>query len=308
MKKIKLTPSQWRLVMILGFIAALVLSTAVTVVLGLQETTVRIYHTGDAGTNILEARNDAGALEKIGLARVKSYIDSQSAECKLLIDSGNLLQDDDAVRGENMARLAQKMGYDAIVPGEYDFRYGTGRLLELREQYQLPVLSENITQNGEKPFDSCIVKKSGQVKVGIFGLSLLNDFESGEDISFGTAEEALMIAAERVYQLNTQKVDVIVAVVQLGTGENTFTAEQLAQVLPDIDVIIVGGGNVSEDHQEGKTYITGTQDSLRELGAVTIRLKGKRVQSIQTERIPAQEFEDVQPDPEMEALVLNCFL
>lgn len=313
MKKLHLTPRQWKFAMIVAFIAAMLFSTGISVAFGLQETTIRIYHTNDIHGYALESQNMDGALEHIGYARAKSYMDTQKADLKLLVEAGDVLDGQAfaaVAKGESMARLIQKMNYDVMVPGDHDFDYGIDQLLELGERYQLPLLAENITRDDEHLFDAYIIKKVGQVKVGIFGIAspetLLNtNPENVEGLSFGTAEEILMTAAERVYQLKAQKVDVIIAVTHLGDDSGSQpNSVQLAQVLPDIDVIIDGHSHSArEGYQVGNTYIANTGEYFQHLGVVTIELKGKRIQSVQADLMEASEFQDVPPDLEIEALV-----
>lgn len=313
MRESRLTPHQWVRVIMITSILSVVLSTAITVILGLQDTTIQIYHTNDIHGYAVETLDDDGVPEHIGYARAKSFIDAQEVDHKLIIDAGDVLHGQSfatITRGESMARLMQAMGTDVFVPGNHDFDYGTQRLLDLQEQYDLPVYSSNVIREGKNLFDGYVVKKFGRVKVGILGITTpetptKTSPKNVEGVSFRTPQEILMSAAERVYAMKKQKCSIIIAVTHMGDESYLEpNSVQLAQMLPDIDIIIDGHSHsVLENNKVGDTYITSTGEYFENLGVISIHLKGKRVQSISTDLVPAAEFADVAPDAEIAALI-----
>lgn len=313
MRESRLTPHQWIRVMIVASVLSVVLSTTITVILGLQDTTIKIFHTNDIHGYAVETLDDDDVPEHIGYARAKTFIDAQEADHKLIIDAGDVLHGQSfatITRGESMARLLQAMGTDIFVPGNHDFDYGAQRLLDLQEQYDLPIYANNVTKEGKTIFDGYIVQKFGRIKVGIIGITtpetpIKTSPKNVEGLSFSTPEEILMSAAERVYAMKKQKCNVIIAVMHMGDESYLEpNSVQLAQLLPDIDIIIDGHSHsVLENNKVGETYIASTGEYFENLGMITIHLKGKRVQSIEADLVPAAEFKDVEPNAEIAALI-----
>ena len=313
MRESRLTPHQWIRVMVIVSILSVVLSTTITVILGLQDTTIQIYHTNDIHGYAVETLDDDGTPEHIGYARMKSYIDAQPVEHKLIVDAGDVLQGQSfatITRGESMARLVQGMSVDVMVPGNHDFDYGYTRLLELKEQYALPIYAENIKKDGKNLFDGYVVKKFGRVKVGILGITtpevpVKTSPKNVEGLTFGNAQEILYSAAERVYALKKQKCSVIIAVMHMGDEAYLEpNSLQIAEFLPDIDIIIDGHSHTElENMKVNNTVIASTGEYMENLGVLTLHLKGKRLQSIDAQLIPAADFKDVEPDAKISALI-----
>ena len=281
---------------------------------GSSETTIRIFHTNDIHGAAQEVRNKDGALTNLGFARMRTYIDAQEADLKLLVDAGDVLHGlpfATVTRGEGMARLVAQMGYDALAPGNHDFDYGVPRLIELRDRYELPVFAANLTKDGRPIFPESTVWKAGGVRVGLFALATpetpsKTSPKNVEGYDFGDSERVFEIARAEVQRLRKEeRADVVIALTHLGSEDWAQPSSvRLAQEVPDIDLIIDGHSHSALEHfSVDGVAIASAGESLQNLGAVTVTLRGREITGIQTELLGAQEFEQVEPDPEIAELL-----
>ncbi len=133
-----------------------------------------------------------------------------------------------------------RMGYNALVPGENDLALGVQYLLGKKEKAKFPFLLANLVdrKNGKPVFSSVIVKDLNGIRVGVFGL-LSDDY-----LRNGPSEEKerfqllppIEAAHKVVQELKKKKCQVIIAVTHMGLEEN----RSLAQALPEIRFIVNG--------------------------------------------------------------------
>ena len=99
--------------------------------------TVTFYHTSDIHEN------------SATLPQIAQFIRDQKEKDSnvLFLDSGDWFDFGDLsrlnTRGEAMAAMMRGCLYDAVIPGNHDFTFGSKRLLELANKYSLPVLCAN---------------------------------------------------------------------------------------------------------------------------------------------------------------------
>ncbi|MBC8213576.1 MAG: endonuclease/exonuclease/phosphatase family protein [Candidatus Marinimicrobia bacterium] len=119
----------------------------------------------------------------LGGSALYKYAEDMREECKqsgeglLILDGGNFFQGNPlgiVDGGQFMIEWMNKMGYDALVPGRYDFILGARNLNELAEQSQFPFLASNIecqncaiTSENFKPY---IIREINGIKIGILGI------------------------------------------------------------------------------------------------------------------------------------------
>lgn len=85
----------------------------------------------------------------------------------LLLDAGDALYGLPIVNlsnGENIVKIMNKVGYDAMDPGNHDFNYGTNTLVKLQDNMEFELLSVNITKDGSTNFASSKVYNKGDKK------------------------------------------------------------------------------------------------------------------------------------------------
>lgn len=136
--------------------------------------------------------------------------------------------------------LLDKMGYQALTPGNHEFDAGVQTWLRLVDGLKTPILAANIA------FDTSItspavnkvapytVLERGGRKIGVVGLITESTPElssPGSGISFTGAQKALTAA---VKELNARDVHIVIALAHLGL-ENE---RQLAKAVDGVDIIV----------------------------------------------------------------------
>lgn len=172
----------------------------------------------------------------------------------LIIDSGDIFQGTlVGTRSEGIAivEYMNKIGYDAVVPGNHDFDLGKDNLIELIKISEFPWISTNIydKETGErwqwvKPW---VIKEIEGLKIGITGATTMGT----EYMSFPENIQGLEFRPEvpnlqrAVDELRQQEVDLVVAMVHAGLPYDTREGyEELKKT--NIDSVLKSGANAME--------------------------------------------------------------
>ncbi|MDR0477386.1 MAG: bifunctional metallophosphatase/5'-nucleotidase [Desulfobulbaceae bacterium] len=138
--------------------------------------------------------------------------------------------------------LVDRMGYQALIPGNHEFDAGWPVWLRLVESLKTPVLAANISFDPRpnspainKILPYRILERNGR-KIGIVGLVTEETPEKsspGPGISFSNAQKALETA---VKELTAQHVNIIIALTHLGLANDRL----LARAVNGVDIIVGG--------------------------------------------------------------------
>lgn len=90
----------------------------------------------------------------MGFAKVAGIVDKYRSENPntLLLDAGDAVHGTTfatLVRGESIVQVMNEIGYQAMVPGNHEFNYGSERLIELAKMMKFPMLSANVKKKME---------------------------------------------------------------------------------------------------------------------------------------------------------------
>jgi len=136
--------------------------------------------------------------------------------------------------------LVDKMGYQAIIPGNHEFDEGWPVWLRLVDALKTPVLAANVSFDPRpdspavdkiRPY---IVLERGGRKIGIVGLLTTETPEQstpGPGVSFNNAQKALEAA---IGELTARNVNIIIAVTHLGLENDRL----LARAVNGVDIIV----------------------------------------------------------------------
>ncbi len=176
-----------------------------------------------------------------GLARRAFYFDSLKASYGqvLVVENGDFFPEDDQRRDAAwfLMDVMRAMGVDAVNLGERDLRFGRAYLEQRAKKIGLPVVSSNLLdpRTHDPLFSPYLLKKEGDVTVGVFGL-ISNRGELGPARDSLQVADPVATARAMVALLKRQGAGVIVMLSQLGPTD----CEDLVSAVDGIDVAIVG--------------------------------------------------------------------
>ena len=215
----------------------------------------------------------------IGGSAFSKYVDELKIEAEnqkegiIILDGGNFFQGSPLGLhdgGKTMIEWMNRIEYDALVPGIYDFILGDKNLNELSKKSTFPFLFSNIkcsdcplTSNNIVPY---VIKEIANVKVGILGIvnSEIKDFVLNENL-FGTnALNEIETIQKWIHELKNEGAEIIIVLTSAGvpwdreeeyeifknkvhkgeiTKKSSLNALEMAYFLNDVDFIVAGGNS-----------------------------------------------------------------
>jgi len=215
----------------------------------------------------------------IGGSAFSKYIDElrievdKTKEGLLILDGGNFFQGsplglmDD---GHTMIEWMNRIGYDAMVPGSYDFISGAANLNELSKMATFPFLYSNLKCNNcplvNSNFKPYIIHEISGLNVGILGIvnSKLSELALAENLSGTDADKEVLSIRKWVLEMKGRGAELIIVltssgvpwdreeeyekfVTQVKSGEidenASLNALQMAYFLEDVDFVVAGGNS-----------------------------------------------------------------
>lgn len=273
-----------------------------------EEKEVVIFHTNDSHSRVEE-----GKYAGMGFAKVAALIDAAKQENPnvLVVDAGDTFHGQTIAtleKGESIAKIMNLVGYDAMVPGNHDFNYGSERLLELSQVVNFPVIAANVKKGEEELFTPYIIKEVDGLKIGIFGLSTpetayMTHPNNVKGIDFADPIETAKTTVEK---LEAEKVDAIIALGHIGDGESTVeTSAKIAEAVNGIDIFVDGHSHTV--YQEGNlvndTLIVSTGDYTKNLGEVTLKFVDGKLSTKTAKLISKDSVAELEGKKEVAALV-----
>jgi 2',3'-cyclic-nucleotide 2'-phosphodiesterase (5'-nucleotidase family) len=233
--------------------------------------TVTFYHTSDL-------HDHSGPLPRI--ARLVAD-HRRKDENTIFVDTGDWMNKGDLTpletRGEAVVEMMGAMGYDAVIPGNHDFTFGAGRLVELVNKHRLPLLAANCRWHGDaRPRNAppYRVHRLKGVTVAIIGTA--PPFVGAQK---GPSVEILPIAdavRDLVAELD-HKADIIVLLTHVGPPED----RKLIRALPRVDIVFGGHHHkrfAKLDYDKGtKTVLQHSGCFGDTVGEVIVTWDGKRI-------------------------------
>ncbi|MFF2908020.1 bifunctional metallophosphatase/5'-nucleotidase [Paenibacillus sp. NPDC057934] len=285
---------------------------------------IAILATSDLHGNIWGYRYEDGAeTSNDGMTRVATYVREvrgSGAEV-ILIDNGDLYQGNiltDDVYNKRpdvkhpVSEALNAMGYAAMTLGNHDFNFGLGLVRKSIKELNFPVLAANAWYNNGEPFAEpyTIVEIHG-IKVAIIGLTNPNiprwDGEKVSDLCFGPMAET---ALDLVASLKAEGLaDIIIVsahagmVAEFDVEGGSDSAERIATLVPNTDVLVVGHMHIPVKDRIGDTIIGGPRNLGREVVRfdLTIELDGEQPRIV-TREVSIVDMGAYPPDPDFREL------
>ena len=281
---------------------------------------VVIFHTNDIHGHVDEG---------VGLARVAAM--KKNTENALLLDGGDAIQGGAVAtlsNGEDVVKLMNAAGYDAMCTGNHEYDYGQEQLGKIRELAEYPILAANVEKDGtpllkgtygtekkESNGQYTIIERNG-IKIGIFGLTTQETRTAANPAGLTgiTFVDELETAKNMITALEKEGAGVILCLAHLGETETgVYTAEKLAESLTGdyqgrLDAIIDAHSHTVENKQVNGVQISQTGTALANLGKMTITYDEdtKEASVKEAELLPAEDFAeggkyaDIVPDAGVE--------
>lgn len=220
--------------------------------------------------------------------------------------TGNAYVDMAPVPGMPIIALMNRLGYDVATLGNHEFDRGQAYLGRMLDSMRFAVVCANVVSDTTTfpqlpPY--VVVERDG-IRFGFVGAVTNYEgpgYPAGNAASYAglrfpdPQREALRYAAEL-----RPRVDVLVLVSHMGDDRD---AELLAAGTP-YDAVIGGHTHKVRDTVVGGTLLTQTGKDLRSVGAMTVRMKGRRIAGIDYRVVPLEGYA---PDPAYELMVAEAY-
>ncbi len=183
-----------------------------------------------------------------GMAYAASIINRFRAEKPgktLLVDSGDTWHGAGISffdKGVSMVKIMNEIGYDAMVPGNWEYIYDKEHFLDLIEQANFPVVAYNLVDKdwGDPILERYVIKMVGNLRVAIVGMTYpwtaltTSVLGAAQWWKFGIQESE---AEELIAQIKAEEnPDLIVFISHGGYGYD----QKFAQRIDGIDVLVSG--------------------------------------------------------------------
>lgn len=217
------------------------------------------------------------------LPRIAEFVATQRKQLPnvLFVDTGDWCNKGDLTplktRGEAITAMMSACQYDAVIPGNHDYSFGTERLAELIDRFSLPLVAANcVWPEVAKPRNAVgyrLFKLDG-VTVAVIGTATpISTQRKDTLLKILPIAESLRDVLPKV----ESQADIIALLTHLGTPVD----EKLARALPEIDIIFGG-----HDHRkfEKVTLAPGTNTVIQHsgsggqcIGELTVSWDGQRI-------------------------------
>ncbi len=248
-----------------------------------------------------------------GGAAINKYVDDLHREIGadsglLILDGGNFFQGhpfgiyDD---GQSMLEWMNKIGYTALVPGQYDFSLGADRLNVLAEQSEFPFLAANIIcdncQLTSPTFKPWIIREIAGIRIGIIGIvaSNINRTVLRENIPGIRTLTEVEALRKFVPQVQAAGADVVICLTSSGEPydreevyaqfidsmattpewdptKSSLNALEMSYFAEGVDIIITGGNSKSYPEPwydpNSHTYLFQNYGGGTEIGHIELKI------------------------------------
>ena len=262
-----------------------------------------LLYTNDAHNAYELTTDKSGKVTSLGYSAIADYKKTliNNGYKVTLIDAGDAIQGTTIgtlSKGEYIAQIMDKAGYDIAVPGNHEFDFGMSNFLSLASKVKYKYLSCNFIdlKTNKTVFDPYKIVEYNGYKVAYIGISTPETFtkstpsyfqdEKGNYIySFaeGNNGQALYSTVQSsIDKAKAEKADYIVAVGHVGTDPSSspWTSKEIISNTTGIDAFIDGHSHstiaqeICTDKAGAKVILSSTGTKLAALGQITIKANG----------------------------------
>ena len=279
------------------------------------EYTFRLLTTNDVHGRYFDSLYVSDGTEN-ALTNVAWYVDSlrtaEGAENVILLDAGDCLQGNnvayyfnyvDTVSKHLYARMAEYIGYDAVVVGNHDIETGHKVYDRMVRTMEVPFLAANAlrTDNGKPYFQEYVTLRRHGFNIVIIGFTNPNIKGWLSPVLWeGMTFESLVPMAQEVVDRvrSKEKADVVIVAVHAGTGEGDGSILEsqgldLFKSLSGVDFVVTAHDHRPVTYQNDSICLINAGSHCRSLGSGSVTLTvqdGKVVsRSLKAELLPVSK-------------------
>jgi 5'-nucleotidase len=241
-----------------------------------NETIVIVYSHNTNGVleNCHCPERSYGALEKRS-----ALIDSirKSEKNVLLLDTGDILDiQKSPILHKYIVGAYDYIHYDYWTPGDQDFVEGTEFFLNKLGKISAQIVSSNIRYKDDLIGQSFVIKKYGNILIGITGTirdDLHKFLEPPTNMDFKFEDQFLSLGL--VIKEMSDKTDFIILLSHSGIDRD----RKISEKFPSVDLIIGGHSQtvLNQPEKSGLTYITQVGESGYRIGILKFVFKNKKI-------------------------------
>jgi len=237
-----------------------------------------------------------------GLANIKTLFDREresNPNKTIIVDGGDLIQGSGYAalsEGKVMQDIIKNMGYDIIIPGNWEVVYGKDMMMEIMQGYETDVIVQNMFDDkNENPlFPAYAVKEIEGVRLGFIGINdpdvpIRQNPIFSEGMGFSGLDDKLktMVDAIKI----KEKIDVLFLVTHIGIFKQIELANN--PIAENADYIL---GN--DTHERVREMIQGKYAKVTEPGAFG-SFVGKLTLYFVDGKLIGDDYDLIDVDPEI---------
>ena len=251
-----------------------------------------------------------------GMAHASTVINrlrSEKPGKSMLVDSGDTWHGSGLAyfdKGVSMVKIMNKIGYDAMAPGNWEYFYSKDRFLDLVEQSDFPVVAYNLVDKdwGDPVLEQYTIKEIGGLRVAIIGMTYPWTALTSSVVgaakwwTFGIQESEAQELIDQIRQ--EENTDLIVVISHGGYGYD----QKFAKRVDGIDVLVSGHTHnaIFEPVIWNDTIIYEAGAHAEFVSSLDVEVKDKKVKSYNYQLLKVNS-RYVPADPEIEKLVDEAY-
>lgn len=242
--------------------------------------------------------------ERGGMAQIKTLFDEERKKNPgntIIVDGGDLIQGSGYVahsEGEVMVDVVKNMGYDILIPGNWEVIYGKKRMLDIYEKFETPTIVQNMfhEETNENLYPSYLVKEINGVRLGFVGINdpdvpIRQNPIFSEGINFTQVDNSVKELIDKIKV--EEKIDVMFLITHIGIYKQVELANN--PIAENVDYIL---GN--DTHERVREMIQGKYAKVTEPGAFG-SFVGKLNLYFVDNKLVKDDYELMDVDPEVYA-------
>ncbi|WP_088105726.1 bifunctional metallophosphatase/5'-nucleotidase [Halalkalibacter urbisdiaboli] len=240
-------------------------------------TFIPIIHTNDLHGRILHQKANG----ELGLAKISNIVNHvrSSYSHAFVFDLGDTFHGTNLVnfnKGNVVAESLNTIQYDAMVPGNHDFNYGTRHLLTLRDSLSFPLLGANAIHNGEALFQRyTIMEKAGKTFAVIGILATDTAIKTSPSNIKGITFEDEIDVTKTIVEAVKKDVDHVIVLSHAGLKIDKLIAEKVE----GIDIILGGHSHdtIETPLKIKQTFLTQSAEYGKAVGHTNLIFHGEEL-------------------------------